>query len=145
MNTRVFSGLALAAAILLPTTIAPAQDNDPALVTRPAGTEPFKGPQEELVALGEALFSDPSLSTNGMSCDTCHADFGAYNDTFLQPYPHPVGMASGMFGLAEVDAEQMVQLCMVVPMAAEPLPWDSESLAALTAYVQSVQEEYAKR
>jgi cytochrome c len=36
----------------------------------------------------------------------------------------------------------MVQFCMIVPMADEPLPWDSTELAALTAYVQSIQPGY---
>jgi len=37
----------------------------------------------------------------------------------------------------------MVQFCMVVPMKNEPLPWDSEDLAALTAYSEGViQQKY---
>ncbi len=39
----------------------------------------------------------------------------------------------------------MVQLCMVVPMSADPLPWDSEELAALTAYVVALREDFAAR
>jgi hypothetical protein len=54
--------------------------------------------------------------------------------SFTEPYPHQVAMAEQVFGLDEIDAAGMVQFCMVQPMAAEPLDWSSEELAALTAY-----------
>lgn len=127
------------------TGLALAQGQDGARVTRPAGTAPFAGDPAELVAVGEKLFSDTALSTNEMSCASCHADYGAYAETFREAYPHKVAMADGMFGLPSVDAEQMVQICMVMPMAAQPLAWDSQELAALTAYVTKVQSEFAAR
>jgi hypothetical protein len=34
----------------------------------------------------------------------------------------------------------MVQFCMLQPMQAEPLPWNSPKLAALTHYVEHVQQ-----
>jgi cytochrome c len=95
--------------------------------------------------MGESLFKDEGLGTSGMSCNSCHADFGAFNDTFAQSYPHAVSMAEGMFGLDAVDAEQMVQLCMVVPMEARPLAWESRELAAPTAYVLKVQADFTAR
>jgi cytochrome c peroxidase len=145
MSRHLHKAATIAVSIVLGSTaIALSQARDPGLVTRPAGTTPFEAPAAELESLGEALFADESLSPNGMSCETCHADLAGYNETFRQPYPHPVQMASGMFGIASVDAEQMVQLCMVVPMAAEPLAWDSRELAALTAYVHKVQAEFAQ-
>ena len=45
-------------------------------------------------------------------------------------------------GLSQVNAAEMVQFCMVVPMAAEPLDWNSTELAALAAYVESIQPDY---
>ncbi len=36
----------------------------------------------------------------------------------------------------------MVQFCMLQPMQAEPLAWDSRELAALTAYVKHIQPGY---
>jgi cytochrome c len=41
-------------------------------------------------------------------------------------------------GLKQVSLDEMVQFCMVVPMAAKPLAWDSKELAALTAYAGEV-------
>lgn len=141
------SAVAALAALLVSAgaTVAVAQDRDPADVTRPAGTTPFQGAAAELEALGETLFSDASLSPNGTTCNACHADFGAYSASFAKPYPHEVGMASSMFGLGPVDAETMVQLCMVVPMGAKPLAWESRELAALTAYVLAVQPRFAAK
>jgi hypothetical protein len=69
----------------------------------------------------------------------------AYNDTFEQPFPHFVQMAKDRAGLDQVNAAEMVQLCMVVPMAAEPLAWDSPELAALVAYVEDERERFAAR
>jgi cytochrome c len=122
-----------------------AQSLDPERVTRPEGTALHDAPRAELEARGAELFADASLSTNEMSCVTCHADFAQYNDTFAEPYPHFVQMGSDMAGLDEVTAAEMVQLCMIVPMAAEPLPWDSVELAALTAYVEAERERFAAR
>jgi cytochrome c len=118
---------------------------DSNLVTRPKHYRPYKGTQAELVAYGEKLFSDTSLSTNGMSCNTCHQSFGAYNDTFAMPYPHFVQMPSDRAGLQAVHLDEMVQFCMVAPMAAKPLPWDSKELAALTAYTATLQKDFKPR
>jgi hypothetical protein len=48
-----------------------------------------------------------------------------------------------MFGMSEVHADEMVQICMVTPMAAEPLEWGSEDLMSLSAYVVEVQRRFA--
>ena len=50
--------------------------------------------------------------------------------------PHQQG------GVSEVNAAEMVQFCMLVPMGTDPLPWDSTELASLTAYVESIQSGY---
>ena len=52
-------------------------------------------------------------------------------------------MAKDRAGMDEVTAAEMVQLCMVVPMQAEPLPWDSDELKALVAYVKDEQQRFA--
>jgi hypothetical protein len=54
-------------------------------------------------------------------------------------------MAKSKAGLEQVNAAEMVQLCMVVPMQAEPLDWQSEELAALTAYVEQQRAAFAER
>ncbi|WP_372611480.1 hypothetical protein, partial [Halomonas sp.] len=101
---------------------------------------------QEMLARGEALYNDTSLSSNGLSCASCHGIDGndqGYNASFEQPYPHQVAMGSNMFGMSEVHADEMVQICMVTPMAAEPLEWGSDDLMSLSAYVVEVQRRFA--
>lgn len=109
-----------------------------AQITRPAGYKPMAGD----AALGEKLFNDTKLSTNGMSCASCHADHGAFQASFAKPYPHTVAMAKSQLGRKTVYLDEMIQGCMVMPMAAKPLPWDSKELAGLTAYLLTVQKTF---
>jgi len=101
---------------------------------------------EDMLARGKALYYDTALSTNGLSCSTCHGSDGrdtGYNPTFQQPFPHRVAMANNQFGMSEVHADEMVQVCMIAPMAAEPLEWGSEELTSLSAYMVEVQKRVA--
>ncbi|WP_227716659.1 MULTISPECIES: cytochrome-c peroxidase [Marinobacter] len=93
------------------------------------------------MALGKKLFNDTSLSSNGLSCATCHNDGAGYNATFANAYPHSVAMARNIFGMESVHLDEMVQICMVRPMAAEPLDWGGEQLAALTTYMANIQTQ----
>lgn len=115
---------------------------NPALITRPADYHPYQGEPAALAKEGKKLFSDTKLSSNGMSCNTCHAGYGAFQDSFAQPYPHPVQMVNDRTGKKTIQLDEMVQICMVLPMAAKPLPWDSKELAALTAYAAELQKGF---
>jgi cytochrome c len=115
---------------------------DPKLVTRPAGTALMKGDRAQLVREGEKLFKDTKLSTNGMACNTCHEANASFMPTFANPYPHMVAMAHEKGGVKQVHLDEMIQFCMVVPMEAKPLPWDSRELAALVAYNEKLQETF---
>ncbi len=118
----------------------------PEKVTRPEGTEAFQGDRTELVAKGELLWNDKNVSDNGKkACASCHK--GAtkmFKASFQADYPHAVKMATKKSKLAEVDAEQMVQFCMLAAMKNDDvLAWDSEDLAALTAFtVDVIQANY---
>jgi len=108
-------------------------------VVRPAGTMPATASHEELLTKGEQLWNDPSLGNSKLACSSCHKNnVSRFKKTFLEPYPHSVKMAKKKTKLDEVSAEGMVQLCMIVPMKTEPLPWNSVELAALTTYMQEV-------
>lgn len=113
-------------------------------VLRPKGTKLATGDHKQLIKQGEALFKDTKLSTNGMSCNSCHADFAAFLPTFAEPFPHEVAMAKDQ-GISKIALDEMIQLCMVVPMEAKPLKWDSKELAALTAYTGELQKQYRKQ
>jgi len=109
---------------------------------RPKNYKPYRGNNAELVRYGKKLFSDTRLSSDGMSCQTCHADNASFQSTFAQPYPHYVQMTDDRAGVKSVHLDEMVQFCMVVPMASKTLPWNSKKLAALTAYSASLQKGF---
>ena len=114
--------------------------NDEALnkFVRQADSPVYSGDRSDLLAYGEQLWNDSSIGNSGLACGTCHAGGAAFNESFKQPYPHLVAMAEDMSGLTSIDAEQMVQFCMLQPMQAEMFAWDSKELAALTLYVEKV-------
>lgn len=111
---------------------------DPKSITRPAGYRPAAGD----AGLGEKLWQNPALSTNGMACATCHQNHGSFQASFAKPYPHAVQMVRERFGLKSVHLDEMVQACLLMPMAAQPLPWDSKELAALAAYARTLQKTF---
>jgi hypothetical protein len=53
-------------------------------------------------------------------------------------------MAKNIFGIESVHLDEMIQICMVQPMATEPLEWSGEQLAALTQYMASVQKQLSE-
>jgi hypothetical protein len=117
---------------------------NPDKITRPVNYRPYQGNQTDLLEYGEKLYNDKSSSTNGHSCQSCHQDGNLFQPTFMQPYPHFVAMASNRTGLDQIELDEMVQLCMMTSMKAEPLMWNSRSLAALTTYTTKVQKAFQK-
>lgn len=116
---------------------------NPAVVTRPAGTHLANGKHDDLVKEGEVLWNNVKLSSNGMSCNTCHQNHNTFSASFSKPYPHKVNMVKERAGIkGEVHLDEMVQFCMLAPMASKQFPWNSRELAALTAYTAEVQKTY---
>ncbi len=114
-------------------------------IARPASfTKLYDGsPVEELIAYGKELYDDRTLAPNGLTCNDCHAKSRGYKKSFAQPFPHPSRMAKARAGIKrDIYADEGVQMCMVIPMAAEPLPWDSKELAALAAHVLEVDQPF---
>jgi len=110
---------------------------------QPAGVELASGRHPDLIDLGEKLWNDRSLGNSGIACATCHTDrYGQMNESFDAPYPHRVAMPAHQAGVEQVNAAEMVNFCMIVPMQDDPLPWDSRELAALTAWVEKIQAGY---
>jgi hypothetical protein len=109
---------------------------------RPAGVGAPAASTAALVSKGKALWNDKSLGTSGLACQSCHVNGAALNATFAQAYPHKVAMPSQMAGVGPIHLDEMVQFCMVVPMAAKPLRWGSQDLAALTAYSAELQKGF---
>ena len=109
---------------------------------RPAGFAGIAAATPALLNEGKALWNDTSLSTNGLSCQACHANDALFNPAFAKPYPKKIAMPSEMAGVGPITLDEMVQFCMVVPMQAKPLKWGSSQLAALTAYSATVQKGF---
>ena len=114
-----------------------AQDTtiNPRVVTRPEATVPCAGEPARLLAVGADRHGDTRLSPARRSCNTCHLQEDSYNATFKKPWPHFVASVKRKAGLDTITAEGMVQFCMISAMGTKPLAWDSETLAALTAFV----------
>ena len=124
---------------------AAAADVDRRLIVRPKGTMLYQGDRAALMSEGKKLFMNTRLSTNGLSCQSCHGNLESFTSTFTEPFPHKVEMAVDSSGVDSVALDEMIQLCMVVPMEAKPFPWDSRKLAALTAYAASLQKTFIAR
>ena len=117
--------------------------HDPARFKQPADLALANLDDPKLIAEGEKLWNDRELGTTHMACSSCHLNkYTLMNESFAKPYPHYVAMPHDQAGVSEVTAAEMVNFCMVTPLQAEPLPWKSRKLAALTAYVVSIQPGY---
>jgi hypothetical protein len=117
---------------------------DPKLIKRPAGYRPNYPSSPEAVKAGGALFRDTSLSTNGMSCASCHEGGKSYQSSFAQPFPHTMAMAARSYGVKQIHLDEAIQVCMVGPMAAKPLPWKSSELANLVAFMEVEHKKFGK-
>ena len=117
---------------------------NPARITRPVNYRPYQGNQADLLKYGEKLYNDTHLSPNGRSCQSCHQDGNLFRPTFIQPYPHFVAMARNRADLSLIELDEMVQLCMITSMEAEPLMWNSRALAALKIYTTEIQQALQK-
>jgi cytochrome c len=113
-------------------------------IKRPAHYTPVTGDHAALARKGKALFNDESLSLNETSCAACHDGHAMFKKSFSNPYPHHVNMAKAKFDIDPIHLDEMVQLCMIVPMASKPFAWDSQELAAMVAYLQDVQRDFIK-
>jgi hypothetical protein len=133
--TKGLSAMIVVGALSTLTALAQSPRIPPKDVVRPAGTKAFSASPETLLAKGVTRHADTKLSPAGRSCNTCHLEADSYNATFKKAWPHPVDSVKVKTGLDAITAEGMVQFCMISAMGTRPLAWDSEALAALTAFV----------
>ena len=81
------------------------------------------------VALGEKLWYDRTLGTNGMSCNHCHPDAAATHPETFPKFKSQLG--------AVVSAQQFINWCVVVPLQAKAFELGGKELTALEAYMVS--------
>lgn len=86
---------------------------------------------KKLVAMGKSLWSDKKLGNSDMACLTCHSDYENLNlDKHNGVWPHDVpGMTDDI-----VTLTQMVNVCMLKPMEANPIDPHSIKMTAMVAY-----------
>lgn len=118
--------------------------SDPKLIQRPAGFKENYHSTPAKIMAGEVMFKNVKLSTNGLSCASCHAGGASYKASFSQPFPHRVEMASATYGVDKVNLDEAIQMCMLGPMASKPLAWNSAELENLVAFISEEQKKFVK-
>jgi L-cysteine S-thiosulfotransferase len=95
--------------------------------TRALQADEFGNPGMLWVARGERLWSQ-SRGDAGNSCESCHGDARKSMKGVAASYPrHGGGQV--------MDLEQRINACVTGNQRGRALPWESEDLLALTAYV----------
>ncbi|MBF0453203.1 MAG: hypothetical protein HQL72_00120 [Magnetococcales bacterium] len=91
---------------------------------------------------GSKLWSDPSLGRSGFTCLSggCHGEFAHLNFDANQNYPHYVEMTEKV-----VTLTQMINYCLVNPMAGPPLNADSDEMTAMAAFYRSYRIQYRRQ
>ena len=100
----------------------------------------------DLVALGAELFADATLGTSGMSCESCHIEGGAVDNTEGEmPTKALTGVKDrypGIFAMRDAENEstlvEVTNFCITNPLKGEALAEDSEEMQALIAYMESL-------
>jgi len=138
--------LVLAMAVALAFTVVMAFAQDEMAEKKEMTEKKARDPEQEFlfaVKRGKALFNDPAMGTNSMTCASCHKDGGtvdalmgemkvmAFEDLNVH-YPKYVSMMGQIDKVITLD--QMVNFCVVNPLAGKALAWDDQQLADLVAY-----------
>ncbi len=82
-----------------------------------------------LIKRGEKLWNNSALSSNGLNCMSCHS--GNRILRFDKAFPHYVKMPDDI-----VTFDQMVNFCLINPMASSEINPDSADMTAFAAYYQ---------
>ncbi len=103
--------------------------------TRPHAFDNF----QQAADLGRKMWSDESLGTAGVSCQSCHADYELLNLEKRQNFPHFVGMVGDV-----VTLDQMINYCMINPMKGKQFEKNSKELTAMAAYFRAYRMQYLR-
>ena len=94
---------------------------------------------------GKKLFSDTSLGTSGMTCNSCHLEGGTTEGMKMGDMALPAFNSLGAKYPKYIETvkrvitlDQAVNFCIVKPLKGKALAWDDQKLTDLTAYVASV-------
>jgi hypothetical protein len=110
------------------------------------GTSPAQGKKSSgfstfnaASAKGKRLWNDSTLGTTGFTCLSggCHSDFSNLGFDNNQLYPHYVEMAEKV-----VTLTQMINYCLINPMAGKALEADSDKMTAMASFYRSYRIKY---
>lgn len=85
--------------------------------------------KDRMVAEGYALFHNPSLGKNGISCDMCHPDAANTHPETYPKYQTQMNKA--------VLLRDMINWCIENPMEGNKLAEDDQKMKAVEAYILS--------
>lgn len=82
---------------------------------------------------GQMLFRDDALgeSSNDKSCRSCHKKERELAGSASKNYDR-------LFGYITRDVEDVINLCIVLPLKGKPYVKDSQEMADLLAYLRSI-------
>ncbi|MCC6302120.1 MAG: cytochrome C [Gammaproteobacteria bacterium] len=78
------------------------------------------------VFMGDALWHDGSLGSNGLACGNCHPDGSASNPHTWPKYQTNLGKVGTL--------REMINWCIMVPLEGKALPMESDKMIAMEAY-----------
>lgn len=91
--------------------------------------------KKALLKRGKALWESEKLGKSGLSCMTCHDEYEKLNLDDKTPWPRNVSMTGDI-----VTLDQMINYCVINPIAGEPLDPNSVDMTAMNAWYH----EYVK-
>lgn len=82
---------------------------------------------------GRLLFRDEALggSTNDKSCRSCHKNESELAGSASKNY-------DSLFGYITRDVEEVINLCIILPLKGKPYAKDSQEMADILAYLRSI-------
>jgi hypothetical protein len=119
---------------------------NPCSVKKKSAAAPYKAKKakgfatfNQASAQGKKLWNDSTLGTTGFTCLSggCHGDFENLSFEKNQLYPHYVEMTEKV-----VTLTQMINYCLVNPMAGRPLTADSDEMTAMAAFYRSYRMQF---
>lgn len=102
--------------------------------------------KKEWVKKGRFAFSNPSLGSNKMSCQSCHESQSNTSQSIKDKIPASLKGSSGTFPRYSfeigkvITLEQQIDHCIETYLQGAPLPLDDETIVALCCYVTSLSE-----
>ncbi|MBF0358664.1 MAG: hypothetical protein HQL70_08645 [Magnetococcales bacterium] len=93
-------------------------------------------------ASGHKMWNDSRLGTSGFTCLSggCHANFENLSLDKNKTFPHYVGMAGKV-----VTLSQIINYCLVNPMAGSALAEDSDEMTAMAAFYRKYRMQYRQQ